>query len=407
MDWPDMGSWWIDAALAGIVLVIAAWGGLLLYFARPLVARWREPVFRCPLLALESDDWGAGPLVQTEALRRVLQLLGEFRDLHGRRPVMTLGVIFEVPDTSRIAHENAAAYRAVGLEDDRFSELREIVAAGIRAGVFEPQLHGRCHYWPDALMSAADGNHAVRKWLTAPGLPRTEQLPSPLQSRWVDAAVLPSRPLPDHAIDEEIAAEAAIYREHFGSVPRVAVATTFIWTAAVEAAWRRAGVTVVITPGRRATMRDVAGQGAGVDRAILTGETSDAGQCYLVRDVYLEPALGHTLERLVAGLVTRADQGRACLVEIHRLNFLDRPDDSLAVLRGAIAQALSSLPELRFVSPLELARAILERDTELIETRTRFRLKACLRRMAEIPRFTRLSRITGLALPLRLLQEVV
>lgn len=402
-----MGGWWMNVALAGCALVLTAWCGLLALFARPLVARWREPVFRCPLLVLESDDWGAGPLAQADALRRILQVLEAFRDGHGRAPVMTLGVIFEVPDTNRIAHENAAAYHGLGLDDDRFGELRDVVDMGIRAGVFEPQLHGQCHYWPNALVSAASGDREVRDWLTAPGLPRTEQLPSPLQSRWVDASALPSRPLPEKAINDAVAAEVATFHAHFGGRPRVAVATTFVWTATVEAAWHRAGVEVVITPGRRATLRDATGQPAGFDRTTLTGDMSDAGQCYLVRDVYFEPALGHGPKRLVAGLATRVDQGRACLVEMHRFNFLDQADESLAALRDAIAQALARFPELRFVTPLELARAIGEPNPVLVETSTRRRLKAWLQRLAEIPRFTRLSRLTGFAFTLQLLQGVV
>ena len=181
---------------------------------------------------------------------------------------MTLGVILEVPDTKRISLESVVAYHGVGLDDERFSELREVVAAGIRAVIFEPQLHGQCHYWPDALMSAANADRTVREWLTKSGVPRTEQLSPSLQSRWVDAAVLPSRALPTDVIDGAVAAEATAFCFHFGSTPRVAVATTFIWTAAVEAAWRRAGVEVVITPGRRATSRDAAGQPAGFDRCL-------------------------------------------------------------------------------------------------------------------------------------------
>jgi hypothetical protein len=154
-------------------------------------------------------------------------------------------------------------------------------------------------------------------------------------------------------------------------------------------------------------LRDAAGQPAGFDRSMLTGEMSDAGQCYLVRDVYFEPALGHAPERLVAGLATRTDQGRACLVEMHRFNFLDQPDRSLASLREAITQVLACFPELRFITPLELAHAIRGRNLELIETGTRRRLTAWLRRLAEIPRFTRLSRVIGIAFPLRLLKMAI
>ena len=55
-------------ALAAILLL---WAAVLLAFATPLAARWREPVLRHPVLIIESDDWGAGPLQQADALTRL------------------------------------------------------------------------------------------------------------------------------------------------------------------------------------------------------------------------------------------------------------------------------------------------------------------------------------------------
>ena len=52
-------------------LLLVLWAGVLLAFAGPLVARWREPVLRHPVLAIESDDWGAGPPAQAAALARL------------------------------------------------------------------------------------------------------------------------------------------------------------------------------------------------------------------------------------------------------------------------------------------------------------------------------------------------
>ena len=181
---------WILIAL----LVLAALGHACCSLSpRPLRARWREPVFRHPLLVIESDDWGAGPLAQEDALRNVAAVLRSFRDSAGRHPVMTLGIVFEVPDTERMAREGLQAYRPLRLDEARFGELRRVMQEGIEAAVFAPQLHGQCHYWPQALMAAAQDDAGVRAWLTGPRLPQTENLPSHLQTRWVDASHLPSR----------------------------------------------------------------------------------------------------------------------------------------------------------------------------------------------------------------------
>lgn len=387
-------------ALAMLLLV---WAGVLLAFAGPLAVRWREPVLKSPVLIIESDDWGAGPLAQAAALARLSALLQRVRDRSGRAAVMTLGAVLEVPDGARIAASDCTEYHALPLTDPRFDSVRAAMQDGIAANVFAPQLHGQCHYWPPALLAAAQADASVRGWLTAPGPAATEDLPAHLQSRWVDASSLPSHALAPESIRHAVAAEAAAYHAVFGSAPQVAVATTFVWDDAVEAAWAQAGIEAVITPGRRATCRNAAGQPGCVDDTMLTGERSLAGQTYLVRDVYFEPALGHGPQRLVDGLLARSRQGRACLVETHRFNFLRAPDASLATLEAGLTAALDACPAVRFLTPLELARAIQTRDPAWIESRLMPRLAAWRARLDDIPRFRRLSRLSGLALPLSLL----
>ena len=397
----------MNGVLSAVLLVLLLWAFVLLAFARPLRARWREPVFRHPLLVIESDDWGAGPLAQAEALRRIAAVLESFRDSTGRHPVMTLGIVFEVPDSERMAREGASVYRACGLDEACFDELRRVIRAGVESGVFVPQLHGQCHYWSETLMAAAQRGGDVREWLTGSRLPQTEKLPAHLQTRWIDASGLPSRALDPEDVAVAAQQEAASYRKVFGVLPLVAVPTTFVWTGEVERAWKKAGVDVVVTPGRRATCRDASGQVAGVDRSMLTGELSDAGQCYLVRDVFCEPALGHAPQRLVEGLAERTAQGRACLVEMHRFNFLQQMNPSLDVLRAAIESSLERYPDLRFTTPFEIARSARRENTALLETAFGARLRAWLARLSEIPRFHRLTRFTGLAFPLRLLERAL
>jgi hypothetical protein len=387
-----------------LAMVLVLWAGVLLAFAGPLVARWREPALRHPVLVIESDDWGAGPLRQAEALASLSALLQRVCDRSGHPAVMTLGMVLEVPDGSRIAATSCMEYHAVTLADARFDNVRAALQDGIAAGVFVPQLHGQCHYWPPALLAAAQGNASVRDWLTASEPAATEDLPAHLQSRWVDASSLPSRALDPAKIRQAAAAEAAGYQAVFGSAPQVAVATTFVWSDAVETAWAQAGIAAIITPGRRAACRNAAGEPDCVDATMLAGERSAVGQTYLVRDVYFEPALGHAPRQLVEGLLVRTRQRRACLVETHRFNFLRAPGASLDALETALRDALATCPELRFASPLELAQAIRAHDPVWIETRLRPRLAAWRARLDEIPRFRRLARLSGLALPLAWLE---
>jgi len=383
-----------------LAMVLLLWAGVLLAFAGPLVARWREPVLRRPVLIIESDDWGAGPLNQMDALTQLSALLQRICDRNGRPAVMTLGVVLEVPDGTRMAEGDCTEYHAMPFSSLRFKDVRKAMQAGIEAGVFSPQLHGQCHYWPAALLAAARTDVMVRDWLVAPDPAATEVLPSHLQSRWVDASSLPSRALPHESIQHAVAAEAAAYQAVFGRAPQVAVATTFVWNDVVETAWAQAGVDVVITPGRRATCRNAAGAPACADATMLAGDRSRAGQTYLVRDVYFEPSLGHMPQRLVDGLKARARQGRACLVETHRFNFLQAQDASLAALEAGLRAALAACPKVRFLTPLELAHVMQRRDPAWIESRLKPRLAAWRARLDEIPRFRRIARMSGLALPL-------
>lgn len=395
----------MTALALALAMLLLVWAGVLLAFAAPLAARWREPVLRQPVLVIESDDWGAGPPAQADALNRLAALLQRVRDGSGRPAVMTLGVVLEVPDGARIAAAGCAEYHALTLADARFDGVRAAMTDGIRAGVFAPQLHGQCHYWPPALLAAAQADADVRAWLTAVEPAATEDLPAHLQSRWVDASALPSRALAAAAIRQAAAVEAAGYRAIFGAAPQVAVATTFIWNDAVEAAWAQAGIEAVVTPGRRATCRNARGQPDCVDATMLTGERAPAGPTYLVRDVYFEPALGQPPQRLLEGLQARTRQGRACLVETHRFNFLQAPDASLAALETGLTAALAACPGLRFLSPLELAHAVRERDPAWVESRLRPRFAAWRARLDEIPRFRRTARLSGLALPLAWLER--
>jgi hypothetical protein len=383
-----------------LAMLLLLWAGVLLAFAGPLAARWREPVLRYPVLIIESDDWGAGPLAQAGALTRLSTLLQGIRDRNGHPAVMTLGAVLEVPDGARIAASDCREYHALTLADECFKTIHAAMRAGIAAGVFVPQLHGQCHYWPAALLAAARKDAAVRDWLVASEPAATEALPSPLQSRWTDASSLPSQALPDEAVRQAVVAEVAAYRLAFDRLPQVAVATTFIWNDAVEAAWAQAGIDVVITPGRRATCRNAAGQPACVDASMLSGERSRAGQCYLVRDVYFEPSLGHAPQRMADGLTLRTRQGRACLVETHRFNFLQAEDASLAALEAGLNAAMTACPHVRFLTPYELAHAIERRDPAWIESRLRRRMAVWCARLDEIPRFRRMTRLSGLALPL-------
>jgi hypothetical protein len=105
---------------------------------------WREPVLRRPLLVIESDDWGAGPLSQAAALHDIAAILQNHRDADGRPARITLALVLAVPDGAAI--ERDGRYHRLRLDDPRFAPLAEALKEGRRQGVFALQLHGLEHY---------------------------------------------------------------------------------------------------------------------------------------------------------------------------------------------------------------------------------------------------------------------
>lgn len=383
---------WIYLALL-VWFILAA--GLLLSWHRLLWNLWLEPAFTFPILLVESDDWGAGSEQQAQALAALSECLGRHRDASGHPAVMTLALVLATPEAGMVA---GAPWRRRTLATPALQQVLAAIAAGRESGVFALQLHGMEHFWPNSVLAAAQNQPQVQAWLADPEL--TETLPSPLQSRWTDAAVLPSRPHPSEEVQAAVSEEIALYTELFGSVPTVVVPPTFVWTEEVESAWAAAGVEIVVTPGRRHTCRDAAGRPAGVDRQMLNGERGAGGLIYLVRDDYFEPKYGHTPEQAMAALAHKSDLGRPCLLETHRWNFLTATEGdlvaSLAALDETYTRALNAYPNLRFASSEELGRAIHNSDPHWIEQDVRRRFTIWLYRAVAVPRFGKLARLIGL-----------
>ncbi len=372
------------------------WLAILLLYLRPMRAAWREPTLRHPVLIIESDDWGPGPPGHALALRRLTDCLIAFRDNAGRSPVMTLGLTLSLPDGAAMEASGFADYRSRPFTDPAYSWILEAIRAGIAAGVFAPQLHGMAHYWPDVLLRAARSDTAVRDWLARGDGMETESLPSPLQSRWIDATSLPSSPLPPPAIEAAAREEIACFTGLLGSPPEVAVPPTFIWTSVVERAWAEAGLRCLVTPGRRYDCRDGAGRPTGPDGRIHNGERGVGGLLYLVRDDYFEPAYGHQAGRALAALEEKTAQGRPCLLETHRFNFTgEQAEVAFSTLGEMLTQAQSRFPNLRFTSSAELAKQYRDRG-DWLEPRLGRRYAAWLARLRRMPRFWKLARLSGL-----------
>ncbi len=399
-----MQIWLGGIGLAWLLVQIA----LLFVYRHSLATYWREPVLRYPVLVFESDDWGAGPLEQAQALDALRQILKGHRDQSGRYPVMTLGLILSIADTQAMRAANQSDYIRIALDHAHFEPVLTALRAGINEGVFAPQLHGLEHYWPPAVMAAARADVQVAEWLKTNGIALSEDLPPRLQSRWIDAASLPSQPLAEAEIYAAVAEEVKVYMQIFRAKPAIAVPTTFVWSDVVERAWAAHGVSCIITPGTRYESRDGQGRPSGDGKVILNGERGQAGVMYLVRNNYFEPELGHRAEKGLDALALQTACGRPTLLETHRFNFLGNPAQSkaaLAELDRLLAEARAHYSELRFLSTQDIASAIASQDTSLIASAPRARVHAWLARISQMSRFWKLAQFTGLIVPLWILRK--
>ena len=390
-----------------LVIAAAAWvAGIAVLFGllqqRALARLWREPVLRDPVLIIESDDWGPGLSSDAGALEELAQILERHRDCLGRSALMTLGLLLSVADTARIRQAGALEYFAASFADAGFVPILAAIRKGMAAGVFSPQLHGMEHYWPAAVMKAAEREKTIRAWVTQDGVPRHEDLPPALQSRWIDGAQLPSRTLPEGEAAEAAKAEVRVFRELFEIREVVVVPPTFVWTEAAELGWAEAGARVVVTHGARYCASDAQGRLVAADRRLYNGQRPASGVMYLVRDEYFEPALGHRAERAIAALEAKAALGRPMLLEMHRFNFTGsaaQRQDALQETERLLRGALQRLPRLRFMSTAELAQAIARRDGELVEKRFAPRIRACLAKAAQVPELKKLAWLSGAIVP--------
>jgi len=386
----------IIATLAVVWLMVAAYAWL---HHQDL---WREAALRTPVLAFESDDWGPGPAEDGDRLRELAACARAHHDISHRPVAVTLGVVLAAIDTRGTGHERLG-YHRVTLDSEQFSHVREAILDGIGQGVFFPQLHAAEHFWPPTLMAAAGRDDSIVRWLSTQGVPRTERLPSHLQSRWIDASSLPSKPLPDAAIAKAVSDEVNLFANVFNTPPIVVVPPTFVWDERVERAWVDRGVRAVITPGCRYEGRDSIGKLNAPTKLIRSGEhAGDPRAVYLVRDIYFEPSLGHRAEGVVEKIVHHAKLGRPALIEMHRFNFVDDVEQarfSVAELSRLLEQALGVLPQLQFIPPQEIADAILNRDPHLLETSHLGRLVVWLRRLWQVRPMRRLAIATLAAIP--------
>lgn len=374
-----------------------------------LSAYWQEPVLKYPVIIFESDDWGAGPIEQSQALTDISNVLGQYTDKHKHHPVMTLGVVLSVPDADKVKKVAFKNYHDLKLDLPDFAPIKTAMFKGVSLGVFNLQLHGMAHYWPDNLMLELQCNKKLQQWLTSEEFPRTEGLPSVLQSRWVNTAQLPTSSLTQNEIDAAVQEEVNVFKKVFGFNPKVVVPPTFIWNDKVERSWKQQSINYLVTPGKCYFQRDKEGRPSGNDRIIVNSQESKMGLSYLVRNDYFEPSLGHTAEMAIKALNEKTKLAQPTLLEIHRFNFIQNAKikkKSLQELDRVLFRVCEQYPNTVFLSTEELADKYLSGNTDYIEKSFIIRLSVCMERMWANYAIKKWLYLSGLFVPVMCLKQI-
>ncbi|MGD7037000.1 hypothetical protein [Methylotuvimicrobium buryatense] len=326
---------------------------------------------------------------------------------------MTLGVVLAIPDAKKIIDSNYQSYYARFLKEPCFSEIKDQMLSGLNRGVFDLQLHGMEHYWPGNLVDAYSSEN-VRDWLSSSEFPESEGLPSALQSRWIDVTRLPSKPISTTQIKQAVDKEVKEFLETFGIPPKVVVPPTFIWDTQVEKEWLHNGLKYLVTPGIKFNARDERGKPVASGKRLFNGQKSETELIYIVRNDYFEPCLGHTSEQAIQALGLKSQLAQPTLLEIHRNNFTQSPEQSenaLQQLESCIRLAIEKYPNIKFLSTFELAEIYTGPSRKSnVDDRICTRFIMFLERIWADSSIKKWLIISGLALPvcgLRLFRKII
>jgi len=341
----------------------------VLYFLKRDLFRqtWHEPYFSCPVLVIESDDWGPGGSEYEEGLRCVIEVLRKHKDRKGHSAVLTANVVLSAPDPEIIEKNGYTQYIPCFLKD-HYQSIYELLRYGQDEGLILPQLHGLSHaYTPGLLRLAREGDTIVCSWLeNFPG--EWEKLPDPLQAYYVDGTRLPSNSL---SFEEQIGMiqdAMLVFRNHFGVDSQSTVAPCYLWDENTEKAWQAAGIQFIQTAGYRCTMLNAKGGYQQDLSTIRMGDKNILEQIYLVRTVMYEPRDRSDAEEICwKGIRKSFCQGLPAVICTHRHNFAvcdGISNKALAGLDRLLSKTLNKYPDVNFLNSIELGITVrdMQRD---------------------------------------------
>lgn len=352
---------------------------------RRLLAPRRQPegfAFSCPLVILQSDDWGRVGVrdregydyLRAKGLRlgerpydlytletaydvdAVASILARHRDSSGRPACLVMNACTANLDFARMGRENFAQVRLLPLAKGlpgKWSRpgLQEAYRDGIEKGVFFPAPHGITHCNPVAIENALseDGERArLLKLLWHADTPYIYwRMP------WVGYEYLnPEKPRGGFLTIEQqrdlVKQNCRYFSDLFGTMPISACAPGFRSNRDTHRAWSENGIRVVQN-----------GSGSGLRRPHF----DEFGLLHLYRAIDFEPCHRELdIEKYLEIAAACVSRGLPIIISMHSINFHSTLKDFRSASVAALDQLLTALeakyPELLYINDEDLYRIV-------------------------------------------------
>jgi len=338
----------------------------------------------CPVLLLQSDDWGRvgvrdregyeelrgsgiqlgeGPydfysMETADDLQALSEVLKKHHDSVGRNPAIVMNFVLANVDFDRSLDSSTDAISLLPLTSGlpagwRRPRLFDAYRQGIEQGVFFPALHGLTHFCSRAITRELQegGERALlllKMWRAqTPYIYR--RMPWIGYEYWDPAQQPENRFLALQDQRVSISKAAEIFKTFFSSAAFSACAPGYRANADTLTAWSEAGVRVVQ-------------HGPGQNKA---PHLDRQGMLHTFRNVEIEPAIAATdVESLVQSAEECFRSGIPVVASMHSINFhstiRDFRTSSLAVLDEFLGKIEQRWPNLLYAHDADLFRIVTE-----------------------------------------------
>ena len=351
------------------------------------------------LVVIESDDWGAirmpskevyeqflkegirvdndpycryDSLATKDDLEILFEALQSVKDKNGKPAVLTADAVVANPDFEKIKESDFQEYYYEPItttmnKSPNHTNVFDTWKAGIDAGIFHPQFHGREHLnvkkW---LRVLREGNDPItRRAFELGTFGLTSKVSPEIQGTYMGAF--------DSALEEDIQEYAKIIQEGldlfeklFGYKSRSFIATTYTWHPIIEKSLKENGVEFL----QGLVSQRIPLDGGSVFRyqkKNYQGKESLSGLIYLMRNCFFEPTHFRDKMDVVDECLSRVKLafrwGKAAVISSHRLNFIGsidptNRDKNLMLFTQLLNEIVKRWPDVEFVSSDELGGII-------------------------------------------------